>query len=157
MDEHTQGIFFQPITSEQKNEIIKEHQDELNQRCTTAELIDYLSSKFDMKEITTNLNNKIISHLKEKVTESLYNINHLKEEDLNIKVFEITNNTKSEIYYQELDCELVVIFEEKTQYVDASHYKLRNELMIKRGLSQDEIEKSDLLLMSYLYLKEHQE
>jgi hypothetical protein len=130
-----------------------------------------------LSDITSFLNNKFdVTMIEpEKLSDSRFNIiinniikcelnknKFLKYDELDILIFDIIRNTKSENYYKKAILsgalekeELIrIIIEKKTGYIECSSQELYKELRLFQGVSQYDIENNTSVFWDYCTLLE---
>lgn len=137
------------------------------------ELVDFIKKKFNVIE-NVELEKSYLKEVELTKINALNSWKNLKQQykydDLDVIVFEIIKDDKSESYYKSHASDLVisksnviipnrivVIFETKTEYIYCNNDLLNKEIMLYRGIDEDDIMNDTPQLITYLRLLEELE
>lgn len=121
----------------------------------TSELINFLKTSIDVKEIALN---DIPGYAKHSI---VYNATHsilneelqLNPDEMIFFAFLIIKNQRSDKYFQDkyqFENSIYVVFEERTGYIWSNNNRLFVELELERGISQQEFDTEGILFRSLL-------
>lgn len=110
---------------------------------SSAELIEYLKQKAEIKEILpSDLPGKIMQTAVDNASHCILNENlQLKADDMSFLVFQVIQGKNSSPYYSDISQDedfIYVIFERSTGYITSNSNQLFLELELARGVTQHE-------------------
>lgn len=125
---------------------------------STQELVLYIKNKFDINDNDDDdvyiRHSYLIETTKINCLNSIKGIG-LREDDLDMKAYEIIDNESSSLYYPEFRKDyfnesICVVLDMTTGYIECSSRLLKRELFLYRGISEHDIENDTPDLVTYL-------
>lgn len=117
------------------------------------EIIEYVKSKYNVRDRDAD-SPEYVNNVKcvklNCINNPMLNVQQLKMNDLNIIIYEIQRNKKSNDIYNNTQEVVSVIFETRLGYISCNCPPLQSELCIMKGISKQDIDNDGFELLNYL-------